>query len=190
MTEYQIIKHCAPTLAGLKSGNLIRISFNNKKDLFGQIGAINRKINNKGIYLIALSVSSSEAWIYIFRPHLLQKLLDNNDAMQILGNLGYDLSSVSGLLKCLKTRLENYDMKDNFPHEIGFFLGYPPEDVISFFKNKGKNYLLCGPWKVYHDVCSAQCIFEKHRKCTRIYCERYTSGTTLEKLAVRSSISC
>lgn len=190
MSEYQIVKHCAPTLAGLKSGNLIRISFKDKKDLNAQIRAINCKINSKGIYLITLSISSSNAWIYIFRPHLLQKILNNADAMRILEDLGYDLTSLGGLLRSLKARLEGYDMKDNFPHEIGFFLGYPTEDVISFFENKGKNYLLCGPWKVYHDVCSAECIFEKHRKCTKIYCQRYESGTSLEKLAVRSSISC
>lgn len=190
MSEYQIVKHCAPTLAGLKSGNLIRVAFRNKKDLCDQIRSINRKISNKGVYLMILSISSSNACIYIFRPNLLQSILENKDAMRILKELDYDLSSLGGLLRSLKSRLESYDMKDNFPHEIGFFLGYPTEDVISFFENKGKNYLLSGPWKVYHNVCSAECIFKKLRKCTKIYCQRYESGTSLEKLAVRSSMSC
>ena len=41
-----------------------------------------------------------------------------------------------------------------FPHEIGLFLGYPPEDVQGFLENR-----LCkcvGCWKVYGDEQAAQ----------------------------------
>lgn len=32
---------------------------------------------------------------------------------------------------------------EDFPHEIGLFLGYPVDDVTGFIQNKGRNYLLC-----------------------------------------------
>lgn len=35
------------------------------------------------------------------------------------------------------------------PHDIGIFIGYPPEDIRGFIANDGKNCLHCGYWKVY-----------------------------------------
>ncbi|XVG96358.1 DUF3793 family protein [Eubacteriales bacterium KG127] len=187
MSEYQIVKHCAPTLAGLKAGNLIRVSYTSLTQLNNQVKHLNSKINPKGIYITKLFASDKDAWLYTFRPGNLNTIMKDQIALNFLSSFGYDTSSIGTLLNSLRLRLSKYDEKDNFPHEIGIFLGYPVNDVISFYNNKGKNYLLSGPWKVYHDVCSAKCIFEKHRKCTEIYCERYQAGIKLEKLAVRSS---
>lgn len=184
MSEYQIIKHCAPTLAGLKTGSLIRVRLSDLDDLNSSIRAISKKLNSKGIYLLPLISFKSCVLLYIFRPSSLAKILKNPYALDLLEKLNYDVSSVSGLIKSLKMRLESYVNNDDFPHEIGFFLGYPSDDVISFFENKGKNYLLSGPWKVYHDVCSAKCLFDKHKKCTNIYCKCYNAGISLERLAV------
>ena len=184
MSEYQIIKHCAPTLAGLKTGSLIRVRLSDLEDLNASIRAISKKLNNKGIYILPLISFKSFVLLYIFRPSSLSKILSNSSALNLLEELHYDVSSIGGLLRSLKSRLESYANNDDFPHEIGFFLGYPSEDVISFFENKGKNYLLSGPWKVYHDVCSAKCLFDKHKKCTNIYCKCYNAGISLERLAV------
>ena len=184
MSEYQIIKHCAPTLAGLKTGSLIRVKLSDLDELNESILAINKKLNNKGIYILPLINFKSFVLLYIFRPSNLVEILNNPDALNLLEKLDYDVSSVGGLIRSLKSRLESYENKEDFPHEIGFFLGYPTNDVISFFENKGKNYLLSGPWKVYHDVCSAKCLFDKHKKCTSIYCKCYNAGISLERLAV------
>jgi hypothetical protein len=63
----------------------------------------------------------------------------------------------------LKQRYQEYRSKKiEFPHEIGIILGYPLPDVEGFVQNKGKNYLLCGYWKVYHDADHAKKIFEKY----------------------------
>lgn len=187
MSEYQIVKHCAPTLAGLKTGNLIRVPYTSLLQLNHQVKCLNSKINKKGIYIIKLFISTKYAWLYTFRPENLTNIMREQSVIKFLSSFGYDTSSIGTLLNSLRVRLSKYHEKENFPHEIGIFLGYPIKDVISFYNNKGKNYLLSGPWKVYHDVCSAKCIFEKHRKCTEIYCERYQAGIKLEKLAVRSS---
>ena len=71
-----------------------------------------------------------------------------------------------------------------FPHEIGLFLGYPIDDVISFIENKGKNFKCCGCWKVYHDEDNAKKTFEKYKKCTNIYCKKYLQGSSLKRLTV------
>jgi hypothetical protein len=65
----------------------------------------------------------------------------------------------------LKQRFQEYRSKKmEFPHEIGIILGYPLPDVEGFVQNNGKNYLLCGCWKVYHDVDYAKKTFEKYYK--------------------------
>lgn len=186
MSEYQIIKHCAPTLAGLKAGSLIRVKTTKSDDCNACISIISKKLNSKGIYLLPLVTFNDSVLLYIFRPSSLSQILSNSSILCILKQLNYDTSSISGLLKSLKKRLELYVGNDDFPHEIGFFLGYPYEDVISFLENKGKNYLFSGQWKVYHDVCSAKRLFCKHEKCTNIYCKCYNAGISLERLAVSS----
>lgn len=63
----------------------------------------------------------------------------------------------------LKQRYHEYRSKKiGFPHEIGIILGYPLPDVEGFVQNNGKNYLLCGCWKVYHDADYAKKTFEKY----------------------------
>jgi hypothetical protein len=60
-------------------------------------------------------------------------------------------------------------IRDDFPHEIGIFLGYPVEDVRGFVAHKGRNYKLCGYWKVYGDVEKAKKCFRRYDAC-REYC--------------------
>ena len=73
-----------------------------------------------------------------------------------------------------------------FPHEIGLFLGYPPEDVQGFME-LGPDCCKCtGCWKVYGDEAAAQRKFAQYKKCTRVYCDRWDKGADIERLAVNS----
>ena len=71
-----------------------------------------------------------------------------------------------------------------FPHEVGLFLSYPPEDVKGFIENRAANAKCTGVWKVYGDERQARQAFAKYKKCTQVYCERWQSGSGLDKLAV------
>jgi len=65
----------------------------------------------------------------------------------------------------LSQRYQEYaKYKQEFPHEIGLFLGYPLCDVTGFIRNKGKHYLSNGFWKVYHDAEQAERTFELFRR--------------------------
>jgi hypothetical protein len=55
-------------------------------------------------------------------------------------------SGLGGYLSFLKKRFA----EPGFPHEVGVFLGYPLEDVISFSAGKSGPCVCCGYWKVYH----------------------------------------
>ena len=69
-------------------------------------------------------------------------------------------------------------------HEVGLFLSYPPEDVKGFIENRAANAKCTGVWKVYGDERQALQTFAKYKKCTQVYCERWQSGSGLDKLAV------
>lgn len=58
---------------------------------------------------------------------------------------------------------------DEFPHEIGLFLGYPVEDVKGFIENKASCAKCVGYWKVYGDEEKAQKLFNQYKKCTGVY---------------------
>ena len=71
-----------------------------------------------------------------------------------------------------------------FPHEVGLFLSYPPQDVRGFIENHAVNYKCAGLWKVYGDEALARRLFDKFRKCTDIYCALWRAGSGIDQLAV------
>ena len=76
------------------------------------------------------------------------------------------------------------DESGEFPHEVGLFLSYPPEDVKGFIDHRANDFKCAGLWKVYGDEEKARSLFAKYKKCTEIYCTLWQSGSKLEQLAV------
>lgn len=181
MSEEMIIKHCAPTLAGMKTANLFNCSFSCEADLKIQIEIWNRKLNPKGVYIKMLRKTATHALIYVYREAQLKKVIFNPEVSAFLKCNGYSKISLKSCIKELSNRLSH---QEGFPHEIGIFLGYPFEDVKAFISNGGKNCKCVGCWKVYTDECSANRIFEKYKKCTKIYCKKYAEGSSILRLTV------
>jgi hypothetical protein len=77
--------------------------------------------------------------------------------------------------------------QEDFPHEIGLFLGYPPEDVRGFMEHRGCGCKCVGCWKVYGDVQRAAELFARYQQCTDIYLHAWQNGKSIEELAVRSA---
>lgn len=73
---------------------------------------------------------------------------------------------------------------NQFPHEIGIFMGYPAYDVCQFIENCGRNYLCCGTWKVYSQEEKARCFFARVRKCAEIYRKALENGMSIDRLTV------
>ena len=92
---------------------------------------------------------------------------------------GYPVDDgIEAMLAHLSRRL----CQEAFPHEIGLFLGYPPEDVEGFRRNKGQNYKLCGWWKVYGDAEEAGAFFQRCDRCRAALCRQVRSGRSLPEL--------
>lgn len=181
MSEEMIIKHCSPTLAGIKTGNMFSCAFDNPEQMKESIRTYNRLLNKKGLRVLPLKQKDNRTLVYIFRPKALKEDLCDGLACRILKDKGYCTETSD---KCIVHLIRRINLLDDFPHEVGLFLGYPPEDVYGFIGNEECKY--SGLWKVYGDVDAAQQRFDRYKECTKLYAKRYSEGCTLEKLAVEN----
>ncbi len=180
MSEDMIVRCCAPTLAGIKTGNLFSCLYDSREALIDDVRRLNLMLAGKGICVVPLRWSEGRALIYMFRPGRLKRDLAVGPANRLLKQAGYD---ELGTWQCI-VKLAQRMQGDSFPHEIGLFLSYPPEDVRGFIENNARNCKLVGCWKVYGDEKRAKRIFEQYKKCTAVYCRRLCEGAALEQLAV------
>ena len=181
MSEDLLINHCSPTLAGVKTGNLFSCSYTNKEELFCQIRQLNKILVPKGLRLLPMRFHKGKVLIYLYRPDQLKGDLDNSMAAKLLKQCGYTFENSNSCVVQLIDKLQN---SQEFPHGIGLFLGYPPEDVDGFMNNSRTGCKHTGTWKVYGDVDKAKKIFAIYDKCTELYNLRWSMGHSLEQLAV------
>lgn len=186
MQELLLVTHCAPTLAGLKTGNLFTCHYTEKEQLFEVVMGWNQMFERKGLYVQMLKAEAGRALIYVYRRHRLEQDLAEERVQEFLQEHGYPCKAaeeerIAAMLECLAERICG---NEEFPHEIGLFLGYPFEDVKGFIENRGQNCKCVGCWKVYTDECAAQKLFAKYQWCTRIYCRKFREGTPIQKLVV------
>lgn len=180
MSEELFIRHCAPTLASIKTGSLFNFRCPSPTELHESIRSLNRRLGGKGMRVLPLKYENGTALIYAYRPRKLQQDLKHETAHRLLGDCGYCSRNPNHCLMHLKARLAQ---QTDFPHEIGLFLGYPPEDVEGFIHRK-QEAKFSGYWKVYGDVAAARKIFAQYKKCTDIYMQQWANGRALERLTV------
>lgn len=181
MSEEMIINHCSPTLAGIKTGALFNCAYPSERELRSAVRAWNKTLSPKGLRVLPLRYNGRTALIYIYRPAMLSIDLKDELARRLLAKCGYVSETPEG---CIVQLLRRFAECEEFPHEIGLFLGYPPEDVCGFIANKACGYKCVGYWKVYGDEEKAKKAFARFEKCTRCYCQQHAKGTGIERLAV------
>jgi len=180
VSEDQIVRYCAPTLAGIKTGSLFAV--HNTTDGFRHfISAFNRNMRQKGIRIIPLKVSEDYTLVYLYRPEMLKRDLKDPLAENILQRFGYPTFDSD---RCVVDLVRRLNSSPVFPHEIGLFLGYPPSDVDSFINNPNEGYCAVGYWKVYSNAEGAKRIFKRYKQCTEEYARMLRSGRTLEQMVV------
>lgn len=181
MSEEMFIRNCAPTLAGIKTASLFACPCRDPEQTLGEIRAMNRRLTPKGLRLIPLRFTERSVLLYLYRPGRLQADISQCQAAALLAQRGYTPGTCAHCLGQLIRRLEE---KGEFPHEIGLFLGYPPEDVAGFIQNNAGQWKCVGYWKVYGDEAAARKKFDLYKKCTRIYQAQWAKGIDIERLAV------
>ena len=181
MSEETLVQLCAPTLAGLKTGNLFAAEYHSPQEVRDQVRRLNRVLVPRGLRAMPMRYGKARALIYVYRPDRLQKDLMDEQAKSLLREQGYDGLAPAGCLSRLRQRLTQ---EPEFPHEIGLFLGYPPDDVEGFIRWGAQCYKCVGDWKVYGDEAQARRLFDQYRRCTRAYQALWRRGKTVEQLAV------
>ena len=68
MSEELLIRHCAPTLAGLKTANMFNCRYEDRHALNGAIRAFNKRLGKKGLRLMPIRYGEERALIYVYRP--------------------------------------------------------------------------------------------------------------------------
>lgn len=180
MSEQMLVSYCAPTLAGIKSGSLFSSSYRCQSDIYNFVRSMNQKLVSKGLRVIPLRCHKGRVLIYVYRPSKLADDLSHEAARQLLREAGYRGESPECCVLELIRRLE---AGDGFPHEIGLFLSYPPEDVRGFIEHKGAGCKCVGCWKVYGDAKKAQTTFDRYKRCQDRYCLQWLQGRNIEELA-------
>lgn len=181
MAEELLVRHCSPVLAGMKTGNMFTCRFSDSLEMKNCIQHWNRMLRKKGLYIVPLRFRKNRALVYVYRPSRLSMDLQDRGVCQLLHKMGYMAETPEDCIVELKKRLEE---NDEFPHEIGVFLGYPLEDVQGFIENKASGCKYAGLWKVYGDADAAQKLFRKYKKCTNVYCTQFEKGKSIEQLTV------
>lgn len=181
MSDEFIIRHCSPTLAGMKTGNLFNCPCTDKNELLFTLRSLNRRLGPKGVRIIPMKFFDNKVLLYIYRPSRLEHDFAMQEVAEMLAEYGYSVDKPEQCVVQLSRRLCN---SKEFPHEIGLFLSYPPEDVCGFIRNPEKGYKCIGCWKVYGDEQKAREKFEQYKKCTNAYCTKWAEGQSIEQLTV------
>ncbi len=175
--------------------------------LLNVIAQCNRELDSLGIHLSVLVWRPCGALVYVYRAKSLTAYFADPRAQTALASEGYNTRDLSTCLVHLASRITlasnnvaecacsqtrcalpqqascSKDCTCEFPHEIGYFLGYPYDDVHEFIVQRGENYKVFGAWKVYTNVGQAIATFESYRACTQHLTHVYQQGHSLAKLA-------
>ena len=68
MSEELLVKHCSPTLAGIKTGNLFSVNFDNADELRACVRDWNRMLSPKGLRIMPMRFNDGRALI-LFTVH-------------------------------------------------------------------------------------------------------------------------
>ncbi|MDI9470523.1 MAG: DUF3793 family protein [Bacillota bacterium] len=179
--EESLIQHSAPSLAGIKTGNLFTVASRLGQDLKRTIAEFNSKMKHKGIRLLPMRCLGNRTLLYIYRPKLLEQDLKQESCRCFLCQLGYPVERSTA---CLREYISRLTSSRDFPHEIGFFLGYPPDDVIAFMEQGSQKATYSATWRAYSNEAEARKTCQAFKTCKRIYCTNWEKGKSIEQLTV------
>ena len=169
-----LAEHCAPVLMKRKPAALFCAPIDEEeRPLHAQ------RLAKNGLEIDVMPGAKGQKRVLVYCPALLHKALQDATARCTLQKLGYPMHCP---LRDILAHLEHKICENEvcFPHEIGFFLGYPPEDVLGFMHNRGARYKHCGIWKVYSDVERAKALFSEYSACKSAMLAHVHSGKQLE----------
>lgn len=172
----QLVLQCSPLITGIKLSNLLIIPNENLERVKSVLSG-----TNLSFYILLETEYKTTLLLYCHRK--LEKYLMNTQISSFLRKNGYIDLSVEAVLQHFQIRYQKY-MEDNknFPHEMGVILGYPLEDVEGFIRNRGRNFLYAGYWKVYENLPKKLRIFESFELAKETLIQLISCGASIEEV--------
>ena len=174
--ELQIVLQCAPTIAGLKSSNLLIVP-KDKED------NVRYALRQSGLLGYRLVYDRDRVIFLVFNRDMLINYLSSNEVKDFLKDYGYCTDAFGYCLRFFQERYDDYiHSRKDFPHEIGVFLGYPLCDVKGFIDNGGDDFKISGYWKVYDNAESTQRLFEEFDDVKDDMVLKLSSGHSIKEI--------
>ena len=175
--ESVIAYHCSPVLMGMKPSNLVSFSKEKMPELPKLAAFYSENLKGEGICMEIICSCRRHYLVFVYRPGMLGTCLQQIEARKLLKAHGYpEKGTLEEMISYLKSRFE---VSEDFPHEIGLFLGYPTEDVEGFHRYGGNECKLCGYWKVYGDVEAARRLFADYDMCREFISAQIQKGYSI-----------
>ena len=170
------INHCGPVILKKKPAAMMPLSHQACKEI------MHMSLAQYGLKAEVLEHRNFNDLVIVYRPALLKETLENETAKSTLSSFGYPIGTYNTQMTAyLKKRIK---ISGGFPHEVGFFLGYPVEDVLGFIEHGGHFCKYCGKWKVYGDVNLAKSMFEQYDRCKNFLVNYVNNGGSLTSLCL------
>ena len=122
-------------------------------DLLEKSGLVGRELVDRGDSLLLL----------VYAPELLDALLQRPATRAMLHRADYVQTAEP--MAVLAELQERCQAGEDFPHEIGIFLGYPLKDVAAFLGWAAIPFTVQGPWKIYGQPEKSLDLAATHQHC-------------------------
>ncbi|WP_122643187.1 DUF3793 family protein [Luxibacter massiliensis] len=181
--RFQIVLQCAHFLKGLKVSCGITVS----SAMYDGLASV---LKGTGISFKKLSETDGKCLVLFYRREVLAQYLNRVGIRSFISTFGYSQMKLEEMLDLLSVRILARSAKNQeFPHEIGIFLGYPIEDVRGFIENAGHGYLLLGYWKVYSNPARARLIFNEFDQARVWAVNEFLTGKSIQDIARNQEVS-
>lgn len=175
--KLQLAMSCAHFLKGLKKTCIIMLFEEQAKEL-------EYLLKRTNISLHRICIENQRDIVFLYRLENIKQHLAKQEIQQFLVQYGYDCNSLEDCFVRLQHRISHYYCeRDTFPHEIGAFLDYPIEDVKGFIEHGGKNYLICGYWKVYQNPEIKKQLFDLYDRAKEVAIREILDGREIPEIA-------
>ena len=144
----RILEILGPVILGSKPAEILNVSgkIDAKKDKLNNIQSFFNNCSKISYHVI--NTHDGGIRVLFINKKSLSEVLSNKKSVNFLKFVGYPSNyDLDEYLNILINKLNS----DDFPHEIGIFLGYPLKDVLGFM-GYGKNELFeIKGWRIYGD---------------------------------------
>lgn len=144
-----LVEILGPVILGSKPSEILNISLsdNNKEYKINEIKLFFKNCSRLSYEIIYKE--NGEIKVLFMNKNVLSKIFDDKKCVNFLKFIGYPSNyDLNNYINFLIERLKD----NNFPHEIGVFLGYPLKDVVGFMGYGNYKLQKTKYWRVYGNV--------------------------------------